>query len=182
MTNRQLDLCISEIASGSRESLRQLYEELKNPVFMFALSIVKNTVIAEDAEQETFLRVMQSAATYRKGTNPKAWIFGIARNCCIDSLKALAKDIPLETEALADIPAEENLFNKADNRAIALEALGCLKEEEQLIVSLYLYAGLKQTEIAKLLQIPYLSVRSKYGYALKKLRRCLVEKGVCLNE
>lgn len=33
MTNKQLDLCICEIATGNREALRQLYDEFKNPIF-----------------------------------------------------------------------------------------------------------------------------------------------------
>ena len=40
MTNKQLDLCICEIATGNREALRQLYDEFKNPIFLFDLSIV----------------------------------------------------------------------------------------------------------------------------------------------
>ena len=41
MTNKQLDLCICEIATGNREALRQLYDEFKNPIFLFDLSILK---------------------------------------------------------------------------------------------------------------------------------------------
>lgn len=54
MTNKQLDLCICEIATGNREALRQLYDEFKNPIFLFDLSILKNYQAAEDVEQDTF--------------------------------------------------------------------------------------------------------------------------------
>jgi RNA polymerase sigma factor (sigma-70 family) len=103
MTNKQLDLCICEIATGNREALRQLYDEFKNPIFLFDLSILKNYQAAEDVEQDTFLNIMQSACKYRPGTNAKAWIFSITRNCCSDYLKTNTKYVPLE----ADISASE---------------------------------------------------------------------------
>jgi DNA-directed RNA polymerase specialized sigma24 family protein len=51
-----------------------------------------------------------------------------------------------------------------------LAALQILTKQEREIVSLYVYAGFSQVEIAKELQIPYVKVRSQYGYAIKKLR------------
>lgn len=104
MTNKQLDLCICEIATGNREALRQLYDEFKNPIFLFDLSILKNYQAAEDVEQDTFLNIMQSACKYRPGTNAKAWIFSITRNCCSDYLKTNTKYVPLEADILASFP------------------------------------------------------------------------------
>lgn len=178
MTGKQLDLCIKKIASGNREALRQLYDEMKNPIFLFALSLVKNYQYAEDVEQETFLNIMRSACNYQPGTNAKAWIFSIARNCCVDCIKTNSKYILVETETLASIPIENNDIEKAENAIFVLEALDVLEQDEQTIVALYLFSGLKQTEIAKVMNLPYMSVRSKYGYAIKKLKRYFTKKGV----
>ena len=38
-------------------------------------------------------------------------------------------------------------------------------------MSLYIFSGLRQTEIAQVMKMPYIKVRSKYGYAVKKLRK-----------
>lgn len=115
MTGRQLDLCIKKIANGDKDALRQLYDELKNPIFLFALSLTKSYQSAEDAEQETFLNVMQCAHKYRQGTNAKAWIFGIARNCCVDSFKANAKYVSLEADTLSSCLTEDNYFERVEN-------------------------------------------------------------------
>lgn len=182
MTGKQLDLCIKKIASGNREALRQLYDEMKSPIFLFALSLVKNYQYAEDVEQETFLQIMRSAHKYRAGTNAKAWIFSIARNCCVDCIKANGKYVLVETETLASIPVENNELEQAENTIFVLEALSILEQDEQTIVALYLFSGLKQTEISKVMNLPYMSVRSKYGYAIKKLKRYLSAKGVHSHE
>lgn len=182
MTNKQLDLCINEIAAGNREAFRQLYDELKNPIFLFALSLSHDYQTAEDVEQETFLNIMQCASKYRIGTNAKAWIFGIARNCCADKYKAASRYVPLEPDILSSFPNEEKEFNRVENSIIALEALSILDESEREIVSLYLFCDLKQTEIAKLLKISYSSVRAKYAYAIKKLKRYFKNKGVFIYD
>ena len=79
-------------------------------------------------------------------------------------------------------PTDANGLEQTENALLVLEAMKTLSETEQMIVSLYLYSGLKQTEIAKVLNIPYLSVRSKYGYAIRKLKRYFERKGVHTDE
>ena len=182
MTGKQLDLCICEIAAGNREALSQLYVEMKDQVFRFALSLVRSRHLAEDIEAETFLNIIQSACGYKPGTNARAWIFAIARNCCMDCMKANAKFLVVDNDSLDLLPGDTEGFEQTENAMLALEALKTLSETERQIVSLYLYSGLKQTEIAKVLNLPYLSVRSKYGYALTKLRRYFDRKGVHTDE
>ena len=182
MTGKQLDLCICEIAAGNREALSQLYIEMKDPVFRFALSLVRSRQLAEDIEAETFLNIMQSACGYKPGTNARAWIFAIARNCCRDCMKENARLLTVDSESLDLLPTDANGLEQTENALLVLEAMKTLSETEQMIVSLYLYSGLKQTEIAKVLNIPYLSVRSKYGYAIRKLKRYFERKGVHTDE
>ena len=182
MTGKQLDLCICEIAAGNREALSQLYIEMKDPVFRFALSLVRSRQLAEDIEAETFLNIMQSVCGYKPGTNARAWIFAIARNCCMDCMKANAKFSVVDNDSLDLLPTDANGLEQTENALLVLEAMKTLSETEQMIVSLYLYSGLKQTEIAKVLNIPYLSVRSKYGYAIRKLKRYFERKGVHTDE
>ena len=182
MTGRQLDLCICEIAAGDRDAPSRLYLDMKDPIFRFALSLVRSRQLAEDVEAETFLNIMQSACGYKPGTNARAWIFAIARNCCMDCMKENARLLTVDSERLDLLPGDTEDFEQTENAMLALEALKTLSETERQIVSLYLYSGLKQTEIAKVLNLPYLSVRSKYGYALTKLRRYFDRKGVHTDE
>lgn len=176
MTNKQLDLCIVSIADGNKTAIAQLYDEMKCPIYTFALSILKNQQSAEDAMQETFIKIILHADSYKKNTNPKAWIFKIARNCCMDILKKSDRDTPLETNLILNIPSAENLSEEVSDTAAVIQAINNLEEVERTIVTLYLVMDLKQTEIAELLQMPYRTVRSKYKHALKKLRRIFDEK------
>lgn len=178
MTNEQLDSCIKEIAAGDRKALRQLYDEMKNPIFLFAMSLLKNYQAAEDVTQETFLNIMQSPYNCKNVRNVRAWVFGIARNCCADNLKKQSKYIFAEAE---DLPYnEENSapYSEMEASAILSDAFEQLNETERTVVYLYLYAGMKQREIAAALDMPYLTVRSRYSYAIKKLKKYLSDEGV----
>ncbi len=171
LSNRQqIDLCINEISQGSEAALEKLYSEFRKPIFLFAMSILKNYPLAEDALQDTFLKIMASAKTYRLGTNPKAWIFSITRNVCVEFLKKSRMTL-LDEEILETIvderTAEDAVFDTLDS----IECLAKLDSIEREIIVLYVFAGFKQTEIAKILGIPYIKVRSKYGYAAKKLKQ-----------
>lgn len=166
----ELDLCIKRLAEKDKDYLSKLYHEMNKPIFLFALSIVKDYALAEDVSQETFIRIMAYAHTYRLGTNPMAWIFKISRNVINDALKKSKHETSLDMESLIaaiDMTGEQDEPYHIES----LEALEILDPIEREIVSLYVYSGLKQTEIAKVLGLPYLKVRAKYGYAIAKLKK-----------
>jgi hypothetical protein len=58
--NVYFDRMVKEIAEGHSDSLSELYDTLRKPVFVLALSILQDYYVAEDVMQETFIRV----ATY----------------------------------------------------------------------------------------------------------------------
>lgn len=177
MTDEQLDLCIKKIASGDRTELRQLYDEMKYSIYAFALSIVRDRETAEDVMQDTFIKIMLHASSYKLNTKPRAWMFGIARNCCIDVLKKADKNILLENEVFLNIPTSDDLEESVTDTVLVTQAINNLEKLERTIVILYLVMELKQTEIAELLHIPYRVVRAKYKHAIKKLRVCFFDKG-----
>ena len=171
----QLDAYLQQTAAGDRNAFHLLYQALRTPVYRFALSQLHNCCQAEDVMQDTFCSILRYAGSYRPGTNPKAWIFSIARN----QVAALKKDAlagAVSLEAIGDTLTQSDGPTALLDSLSALEALSILLPEEREILSLYLYAGLRQTEIAQLLQMPYLKVRSRYGYAIKKLKAYYTKK------
>jgi RNA polymerase sigma-70 factor (ECF subfamily) len=172
MSNAQIDLCINEISNGDRLAVKKLYDEFNKPIFLFALSIVKDFQIAEDVLQETFLNIMASAATYRLGTNPKAWIYSIARNACLLAIKKLHSNILVDLDDIENIAEPISLEDKLTGNSIdTLEAFNILDDVEKEIVALYVFGKLRQSEVSNVLRMPYIKVRSRYAYAIKKLKK-----------
>ncbi len=171
------DALIGRIADGDMEAFRQLYEIASGSIYGFALSITKNVHDAEDVLQDTFLTVHRSAAGYQPMGRPMAWILTIARNHALMRLRSNAKttgcdDLQLQSdEAVLRIESVEN-------RMLIGELMTALDSEERQIVMLHAASGLKNREIAALLELPLNTVLSKYHRAIKKLRIKAKEEGL----
>lgn len=163
-----LDLCLSKISRCDEYALEDLYREFAKPIYRFAIMTLQDPVLAEDAMQDTFLRIMSYSGTYRLGTNARAWIFSIARNACMDIYK---DRLPVEDDEVINRVPDEHQIDDATEDIVLKEAIGRLTPVEREILSLYLWSGLRQTEIAKVLGMPYIKVRSHYKYAIQKLRK-----------
>lgn len=159
------DYMVTDIAEGHIDSLSELYNALKKPVFVLALSILQDYYAAEDIMQETFLKVVSHAGEYQQGTNPKAWIFSIARNLCLDAIRKKKND-----ELTENIPDMNNFEEKAASSIDFLRMIQALKQDEKQIIVMHFYGGLKKVEIAKLMGVPSANIRVTYSRALKKLK------------
>lgn len=94
------------IAAGDKAALAELYAQVKNPIYCFALSILHDSFAAEDVMQETFLQVWKSAPTYRpSGKNALTWILGITKYTALARLREGQRaGIPLGTPRTKSIP------------------------------------------------------------------------------
>lgn len=168
MTDSAIDMCIKNIAANDIESLKELYDELRIPIYKFALSIVRCPEVAEDIAQESFLRIMTNAKTYRSIGKPKAWIFSIVRNLALSELRDKVQSINIDQLSGAEIPYVEPI--SVDESHLILDIL---RADEREIVYLHVIVGLKHYDIAKIMEQPYTQIRWKYAYAIKKLRKHL---------
>lgn len=151
------------------ENLKKLYILYRQPIFLFVLGITKNYDLSEDITEEVFIRVIKYHKTYNILKNPKTWLFTIAKNTTYTFLKK-NNDILYENEELEKILNQHNKIKNNDS-LIVEEYLSYLKDDERSIVILHIFGGLNCLEISKILNIPHSKVRSKYSYALKKLRK-----------
>ena len=170
------DKLIEDIAEGNMDALRKLYETVHKTIYAFALSITKNTHDAEDVLQETFLKIYQKAKDYTSYDKPMAWIFTIARNFALMKFRDRKKED--STEEVSDMPEAIFSFVEDVSERIVLEtAVNKLDENERTILLLHAVSGLKNREIAELLDMPINTVLSKYNRTIKKMQKYLEEEG-----
>ena len=165
-----LDTWLTRLREKDNEALERLYLELKRPIFIFILSIVKDYHIAEDILQETFIKVINNSESYEKGSNAKAWIFSIARNISLNQIK-LRKREELKEDI---IKVDSTLFTEEVESAMEfLRLIEPLESEEREIVALKLSAGLGHKQIAETLNISVINSRAKYSRAIRKLKNII---------
>jgi len=123
---------------------------------------------AEDLVQDTFVRAIRNFDRVRESISPRAYLFGIARNVCLDALR---RHRPLEE--LTDERAPES--NPPDDarveqmRAVIAE----LPPQHREPLLLKLQQELSYDEIAEVLGVPVGTVRSRLHYAVASLRQAL---------
>lgn len=168
---RKIENYIFKIQNDDKNALANLYEEIRIPVYSFALSIVKNPSVAEDILQDTIIKIYQSSNLYKAKGKPIAWILTITKNNALMKIREQNKIADLSDDDWNNISKEENL-NK-EELLLLKSSLNELNVEEREIINLYALSGLKHREIAKLLDIPLATVLSKYHRAIKKLRKIM---------
>lgn len=151
------------------ENIEKLYTMYRQPIFLFILGITKNYDLSEDITEEVFMRIIKYNKTYNRFKNPKTWMFTIAKNTTYTFLKN-NNEVSYEKEDLEKLLNQHNKV-KTDDSLVVEEYLSYLKDDERNIVILHIFGGLNCLEISKILNISHSAVRSKYSYALKKLKR-----------
>ena len=89
-------MCISQLKEGSEQAFSELYMRFSNKLYGFALAQTKNTSLAEDIVQETFMKLWNTREQLDCYGNVHALLFTIARNLIIDSFRKQIAKIDFE--------------------------------------------------------------------------------------
>ena len=167
-----LESLLLGVAAGDSHSLEELYHRTRTAVYGLVLSYLKHPQDAEDVTQDAFVRIWDTAASYRPQGKPMAWLLTVARNLALMRLRERGKTQELTDEEGSALPARAPDVTTED-RHVLRAALSVLSEQERQVVMLHAVTGLKHREIAQLLELPLATVLSKYRRALKKLNLLL---------
>jgi RNA polymerase sigma-70 factor (ECF subfamily) len=165
--NAECEKSILKIADGDNDALRVIHKYMNRQIYAVAYAVLRDFSLSDDIVQETYIKIMEKASSYVKGTNARAWILAISRNLSIDIYRKRSLDC-----AEQEVNEEENRFDEG-SVLFSMEvkrALDTLDDEERQIVTLKVYAGLKHKEIAKILDAGEEACKKKYQRAIAKLR------------
>lgn len=168
LKRHDLDYLITHLDDIS--NLKNIYNEVRVPVYNFALSILKNPIEAEDVVQDVMIKIYDNYKLF-KGGNGFSWILTIAKN---ESLMRIRKNDRIELkddEFWNSIHNEKKLSN--DDIILLDYLLNSLSDIEKEIVFLIAISGLKNREVAEFLSMPLATVLSKYHRAMKKMQKLL---------
>lgn len=134
---------------------------------------LKDRMLAEDAVQETFVRVWRKLGSYHEDGREKAWIYRIAINCCRDTQRTGWFRRMLPTGQPQLFP-EENVVVPEDTIALNM-AIHDLPLRLREVILLYYYQNFTSTEIAEILGISQPAVSERLKRARRQLREALRE-------
>lgn len=165
-----------------RTAFAELYEHFAPRVKGYMRRSGATESAAEELAQETLLKLWRRAETFNVNTAGAAgWIFTIARNLRIDSVRrekrrgeGLSSDVDDEF-ILDDSPLPDANFAAVQANARVREAMSELSDEQIRVVELSFFKEKAHGEIAEELHIPLGTVKSRLRLAMVKLRSLLDE-------
>ena len=139
-----------------------------NHLRMMALKFTKDDFDADDLIQDTLMKAVLYRANFKPGTNLKAWLSTIMKNTFINSYRKKKSQQKYKDMAQSAVIADVNLADFTFLSEDIDKAKSVLNTEERIMLN-YVSNGFKYAEIAKHLDLPIGTVKSKIFYIRKKL-------------
>lgn len=112
-----------------KSGIEQLYLAYKQDVYRYLCSLTHNPADAEDLLSETFLRAFRRLPFFRGDCAAKTWLFGIARNVWLESLRKRRSSLDLDD--LLDWYLEDRLSTDSDARAALRRVRELLAQKDE---------------------------------------------------
>jgi len=169
---------IAAARDGDDEARAWLVDRWTAPVYRFCRRMLKNEEDARDAAQETLVKVLRSLHQFDPKRKFSTWVFGIARNTCIDEHRRRKRRVWDEPRDTADVgPTPLQLVSQTQRAERLSEAIEKLPPMYREVLVLYHFEHLKYCDIAEALDLPMGTVMNRIFRARRKLRTLYEESG-----
>jgi RNA polymerase sigma-70 factor (ECF subfamily) len=153
----------------------RLYRSSRDDVYAYVASMLRDGPAAEEVTATAFERAYRKRRRFdpRRG-EPRAWLFGIARNAALDELRRRGRQAELAAEpADLDGAAVETGAERSEQRLALRAGLAHLEPRDRELIALKFFAGLGNAEIAAVLGISESNAGTRIHRAVTKLREAL---------
>lgn len=159
-----------------------------NSMYSFALRLTLDEEDAKDLMQDTYMKAYRFITSFEQGTNSKAWLFRILKNSFINDYRRRVKEPSkvdyqdIESTYNSDDVEGESTSMTTDLRVDAMQhrmgdevtlALNSLAVDFRIVIILCDLEGFTYEEMAKILDIPIGTVRSRLHRARNMLKHKL---------
>ncbi len=171
---------IERLRNCDREALRLIYEKYKLALLRVGLCITANRTDAEDCLHDVFVSLALDRANIRPGGNLQGYLVTSMANRCRDRLRMrkrwlsgsnAAEIYHREFTARGTEPATAAIADETDDQLY--RAVAELPADQRTVITLRLNGDLTFEEIARMENVSNNTIRSRYRYALDKLRMAL---------
>jgi RNA polymerase sigma-70 factor, ECF subfamily len=152
-----------------------LYRSSRDDVYAYVASLMHDGPAAEEVTATAFERAYRKRHRFDPSRGePRAWLFGIARNAALDELRRRGRQAEMAAEpADLDGAAVEAGAERSEQRLALRAALATLEPRERELIALKFFAGLGNAEIASVVGVSESNAGTRLHRAVTKLREAL---------
>jgi RNA polymerase sigma-70 factor (ECF subfamily) len=170
----------------TKENFHCIIEEYQKPLFKYCYHMLRNKEEAEDIVQEVFYNAYSKRNKYKTIDSMSAFLYRIAYNQCLNTLKRKKIIQFISLEKSCDIPSDQcglDLMEKDFSKEITY-ALSKLSINEKNVFVLRVIEEMDYKRISLILDKKEAAVRKLYQRAKDKIKRniCIYKDGEFLNE
>ncbi len=182
---------VEQARAGEQEAFSKLIEAYQNPVYNLTYRMLGNADEAEEAAQETFLRVYTRLDRYDPAYKFSTWVLSIASHYCIDRLRKrritwLSLDEPLPAQFAPQLsstgPGPESSVIEGDTQTRVHALLDMLQPDYRAAVVLRYWYDMSYEEIAETMETTVSAVKSRLFRARKMLAAAAQSVGMGMAE
>jgi RNA polymerase sigma factor (sigma-70 family) len=171
---------VKAVSLKDRNAFTYLYNNYSAALYGNICKIITDTTAAEDALQEVFVKIWNSFESYDASKGRIfTWMLNISRNYAIDVLRSKGhkqQQLISHTEAALENRGVNNqAIGNLESEALQKE-INKLNNKQQQVIDLAYLKGFNQEEMAKILDIPIGTVKSRVRGALIELRKIMLNK------
>jgi RNA polymerase sigma-70 factor (ECF subfamily) len=186
LTEPSDETLMARYGRGDAAAFEQLYRRHEMRIWHYLKRNVGNRATADELMQEVWFAVARDAARYAPSARFTTWLFTIAHNRMIDSIRKNRRQSGMETvsyetdSAAAQVIADPGMGPLAaavaqDQTEAILKAVETLPDEQRSAFLLQVEGELSVEEIAEITQTSFETTKSRLRYARAKLRELLEE-------
>lgn len=169
---------VESLKEKDNGAFQYLYNNYKGALFTIIKQIVPDETIAGDILQEAFIMAWKNIDKY-DATKGRlfTWLFNVTRNCAINTTRSKNYKAGQKNDSLDNYV---NYLDERDTQVLNINQIGLRKQVHQLredyknVLELSYFSGFTHEEIAKILEIPVGTVKTRLRNALIELRKLFV--------
>lgn len=169
------------IAQKDESALKQLLEKHATLVMSVCRQVLRNRHDAEEAFQETFVKLIKKADSIRSSGSLSSWLYRVAYR---ESMAIVRRSTPKTTEPISEepiMPEQDNPAHEFDELQILHEELNDLEEKYRGPLVLCYLEGKSQKEAARELNVTLASIKASVASGREQLQKRLLRRGVAMS-
>lgn len=164
-------LLAQKARAGNRQALERLVRKYYQEIYNYIYRRTSNQEVAEDLTQETFFKLTKAIGRYVPTAKFSTFLYSIAHNTVIDYYRTAKTGVEEMPEQW-----EESKSAQVEDKILVEGILKKLSEEQRECLILYYYQQLKYKEIARILQIPVSTVKTRVRRGLENCRKIMEQE------